>query len=51
MAAMATGIVTRRATHSQSLFAHDLIFGNTLFMKRDSHLIIYESGKNYTQYP
>ena len=49
MAAMATGIVTRRATYSRSLLAHDLIIGNTVFMKSDSHLIIYELGKNYTQ--
>ena len=49
MAAMVTGIVTRRATYSRSLLAHDLIIGNTVFMKSDSHLIIYELGKNYTQ--
>ena len=32
--------------------AHDLIIGNTLFMKRDSHLITFDSGgsnPNYTQ--
>ena len=30
---------------------HDLIIGNTLFMKRDSHLMTYASGMNYTQIP
>ena len=51
MAAMATGIVTRRATYSRSLLAHDLIIGNTQSMKIDSHLIIYQLGKNYIQIP
>ena len=29
--------------------AHDLVIGNTLFEKRDSHLITYASGDNQTQ--
>ena len=29
--------------------AHDLVIGNTLFEKRDSHLITFDSGENQTQ--